>query len=120
VPQGLSAFPHVRRERPQTRVQAARPTRRAGPERRPQEEFAASVALRPVPPLAAEWRLAGDPDRPAGPGRCGRVRSLWDVECRSQTVTVLITATFANTRVKWLMLGELALTVAVTQMDMLS
>jgi hypothetical protein len=32
--------------------------------------------LRPVPPLAAERDLAGDPDRPAGQGRCGRADHL--------------------------------------------
>jgi hypothetical protein len=38
--------------------------------------LAVADGLRPVPPLATGQDLAGDPDRPAGPGRCGRADHL--------------------------------------------
>jgi Ca2+-transporting ATPase len=39
------------------------------------------------------------------------------LECRSETQTVLTTATFDNKRMNWALLGEVALAVLVTQMD---
>ena len=53
----------------------------ADPDRRAVARRAAGLravadGLWPVPALAAERDLAGDPDRPAGPGRCGRADHL--------------------------------------------
>jgi Ca2+-transporting ATPase len=39
------------------------------------------------------------------------------VECRSETGTVLTTATFDSKQMNWAMLGEFVLAVLVTQMD---
>jgi Ca2+-transporting ATPase len=39
------------------------------------------------------------------------------LECRSQTGTVLTTATFDSKQMNWAMLGEFVLAVLVTQMD---
>jgi len=39
------------------------------------------------------------------------------VECRSQTETVLTTATFDSKQMNWAMIGEFVLAVLVTQMD---
>jgi Ca2+-transporting ATPase len=39
------------------------------------------------------------------------------VECRSETGTVLTTATFDSKQMNWAMLGEFLLAVLVTQMD---
>ena len=39
------------------------------------------------------------------------------LECRSQTGTVLTTASFDSKQMNWAMLGEFILAVAVTQMD---
>jgi P-type Ca2+ transporter type 2C len=39
------------------------------------------------------------------------------VECRSETGTVLTSATFGSKRMNWAMLGEFVLAVLVTQMD---
>jgi Ca2+-transporting ATPase len=41
------------------------------------------------------------------------------VECRSETGTVLTTATFDSKQMNWAMLGEFVLAVLVTQMDAL-
>jgi len=40
------------------------------------------------------------------------------LECRSQTGTVLTTASFDSKQINWAMLGEFVLAVAVTQLDM--
>jgi P-type Ca2+ transporter type 2C len=39
------------------------------------------------------------------------------LECRSETQTVFTTATFDSKQMNWTLLGEFALTVLVTQMD---
>ena len=39
------------------------------------------------------------------------------LECRSETATVLTTATFDSKQMNWAMLGEFVLAVLVTQMD---
>jgi Ca2+-transporting ATPase len=39
------------------------------------------------------------------------------VECRSETATVLTTATFDSKQMNWAMLGEFILAVLITQMD---
>ena len=39
------------------------------------------------------------------------------LECRSQTGTVLTTATFDSKQINWTILGEFVLAVLVTQMD---
>ena len=39
------------------------------------------------------------------------------VECRSETATVLTTATFDSKQMNWAMIGEFVLAVLVTQMD---
>ncbi len=39
------------------------------------------------------------------------------VECRSETGTVLTTATFDSKQMNWAMLGEFVLAVLITQMD---
>jgi P-type Ca2+ transporter type 2C len=39
------------------------------------------------------------------------------VECRSETGTVLTTATFDSKQMNWAMLGEFVLAVLVTQLD---
>src|SRR5690242_21022027 len=42
------------------------------------------------------------------------------VECRSETGTVLTTATFDSKQMNWAMLGEFVLAVLVTQMDVIN